>query len=287
MTEVDLSDITDAFLPTLEEEVTQRLNERDAPVKDRLIAYGARLVLQGGATRHTRTAVIAKDLETTESTIFRIYPGQLIDSIEQDGGISLRESYITPRHQALTEAAVRLTVDEKFSFGGAVARWSRVYAGIANPSGLFTMALARPKIGREVVEEHAHIITRSINLFGIKDGVRVDETFGKLVMHTTAGIEMFDRSNMGLETEGILHTLLRSRRVADTQDESKQKISGSSVNDIASRIRTQRVESGLSQAEFGAQYGLSRYAIHRVENGKTRSLSALNQIAYKIYGSSA
>lgn len=278
MAEIDLSDIAAQFPRSIAQEAELRLRDRDASDRERLMAYGARLVLGGGSTMLS-PADIAHDSGLTETTLYRIYPGNLIESIEQDGGTSLKDTYITPRHQALTEAAVRLAVDDQFNFNDAIARWSRVYAAIANPSAIFSIGHSLPQLGNDLAGEHANIITRSVNLFGLRDNTRVDARFGKMVMHSTAGTELFDASGLGLANEGIIHTYLKSLSGTNPESADRDSAPGDA---LAARIRAMREAAGLTQSQFGDLYGVSRFTINRVENGRVKSGRVLSALAAKL-----
>lgn len=179
---VILKDLKFQFPPQLATEAADKYANDRLVTTERLKAFGALLILRHDDPEEDSPQTVAENLEITEDRLYSLVPDPFKSNLKKSGANFLRNTLMPPRSQALTEAAVRLAIDEETEFPDAVAGWSDVYGAVANPSALYDVHYANPRIGTDLITDHQRLITRSIKLFGRVHNQAVPDNLGELTL---------------------------------------------------------------------------------------------------------
>ncbi len=201
--------LTAQFPRTILEEVQQEQAKPGIHLVDKFRLLGVAALVQGGYGRRLHTVDIAKDLGTTESTLFRNIPKPLFKTLEERGLTSLKNDFYAPRRFALSDIAIHLAADTDVDFESAVKTWSGAYGAIANPASVYDAQIATTGVAGELITDQVNLLTRNIKVIGLTKGVHVDDALGMRVLPMVASYDMtFLRAELGQFTAGtILDTI--------------------------------------------------------------------------------
>jgi len=214
MTQINLEAITSQFPPTIAEEVALRhadVNLKSAP-EERIKLFGLRALLGSEPHRDLRTKKIAEELGVSEPTLFRIVGNPFVEAMLESSLDTLKNKFYAPRYDALRDLAIDLAIDESVDFQTAVKTWSAAYGAIANPGSLFNLNVSTLQDKKPLIAAHAGMISRNVQLLGVRSGTEVAKTLGGRILPTLAAYDMTeDLDVLGQVTEdSILANLDRA-----------------------------------------------------------------------------